>query len=380
MTRFARVAVAVASAAVLAACGGGEPDVAQESPPAEPEPDPQPEPEPDEEPEADPQQPVEVTTSVVASGLEVPWDVSFTGDGRAFVTERDTGVLSELVDGDLQQVATFPVNAAGEGGLLGVAASPDFTEDETLYVYYTTADDNRIVRLRLGEEPESVLVGIPRSNVHNGGRLAFGPGGMLHATTGDAGQPALSPAPDSLAGKVLRMTPDGEAPADNPDPGSLVYASGLRNPQGLAWDADGTLFVAEFGPGVDDAVLRVTPGSDQGWNPQSAQAGAGGRDFPDPVAVQQPPDASWSGAGFLHDGAIPQWEGDLFVAALRGQRLWRFSLDTGEVEQLLVGEFGRLRLAAAAPDGSLWVLTSNRDGRGSPAADDDRILRLGPPT
>jgi glucose/arabinose dehydrogenase len=321
---------------------------------------------------------VAVDLATVASGLEVPWDVDFTDDGRAYVTERDSGVLSLVDDdGDREQVAAVDVDAQGEGGLLGVAVDPD--DDDTVWVYYTTSADNRIARLEIGGDPEPVFTGIPRAGVHNGGRLAFGPDGMLWATTGDAGEPALSPDPDSLGGKILRLTPDGDVPDDNPTDGSPVYASGIRNSQGLAWNDDGDLYITEFGPDVDDAVLRVEPGSDQGWNGEVAQAGAGVRDFPDPVAVEQPPDASWSGAALLSDGAIPQWEGDLFVTALRGERLWRFPRDgAGEPEQLLVGEAGRLRHVAQAPDGSLWVLTSNRDGRGTPTDEDDRILRLGP--
>lgn len=376
--RLARRAAAAALGAVLllvlAGCGSGPEDA---EPPADP-----PAAESGEDRQTDPEtpdEPVDVTTTVVAGGLQVPWDVAFTDDGRTFITERDTGVLSELDDdGQLSAVASFPTDAAGEGGLLGVAASPDFANDQTLFVYTTTAEDNRILRVPLDQEPEPIVTGIPSATVHNGGRLAFGPDRMLYATTGDAGDPAKAADGNSLAGKVLRLTSRGSAPDDNPTPGSPVYASGIRNAQGLAWDTDGTLYIAEFGPGVDDAVLRVEPGSDQGWNTQSAAAGAGGRDFPDPVAVEQPPVASWSGAVFLHDGAIPQWEGDLFVAALRGQRLWRFDIDTGDSEPLFVEEFGRLRHVTRAPDGSLWLLTSNRDGRGNPAADDDRILRLGP--
>jgi glucose/arabinose dehydrogenase len=338
-------------------------------------------PTPSPEPTPATDEPVDIDESVVAAGLEAPWDVAFTADGRTFVTERDSGRLLELDDaGAASEVQTLPIDPAGEGGLLGLTTDSD---GETLYAYYTSAEDNRVVRFAPGDEPEPILTGIPKAQIHNGGRVAFGPDGMLYVTTGDAADPGLSQDPDSLAGKILRVTPDGALPDDNPDPGSPVYAAGIRNSQGLAWDAGERLIIAEFGPNVDDAVLRVEAGSDQGWGADTAAAPAGARPFPDPIDVRQPPDASWSGAGVLRDGAIPQWEGDLFVTALRGERLWRYALDedggVAEIEELLVGEYGRLRQPVQAPDGSLWVLTSNRDGRGSPAADDDRIIRLGPP-
>lgn len=350
-----------------------EPDAAEEADDDEAE---EGEPEPDDE-----EGPVEVTTTVVATGLQAPWDVAFTDDGRTFITERDLGVLSELdADGQLQEIATFPINNDKEGGLLGLTASPDFAEDETLYVYYTSAEDNRIVRLVVGEEAEPVLTGIPKSAHHNGGRIAFGPDDALYATTGDTVEGALAQDPESLGGKVLRMTADGEVPDDNPSEDSLVYALGLRNVQGLAWDTDGQLYITEFGPANDDAIYRVEAGANYGWPAITASQDT--EEYAEPIAVRQPPEASWSGAGFLIDGAIPQWEGDLFAAGLRGERLWRFELtDDGEVaesEDLLVEEYGRLRHVTQAPDGSLWVLTSNRDGRGHAGPDDDRILRLGP--
>jgi glucose/arabinose dehydrogenase len=329
--------------------------------------------------EQDPADPVEVTVTTIATGLEAPWDVVFMDD-RVFLTERDSGAILELADdGSTRELARLDVDPAGEGGLLGLAADPE-ADGVGFYAYLTTAQDNRVVRLAPGEEPRPVLTGIPKARIHNGGRIALGPDGMLHVGTGDAGDPALSQDPDSLAGKILRVTPDGEIPDDNPTQGSPVYALGLRNPQGLDWSADGTLYAAEFGPDVDDEVNRIEPGGNYGWPEVTGAAGREG--FIDPVFVRQPPEASWSGLAVLTEGAIPQWEGDVFVAALRGNRLWRLTLDdageVAEAEELLVGELGRLRQVVQAPDGALWVLTSNRDGRGSPTSEDDRIVRLGP--
>jgi glucose/arabinose dehydrogenase len=366
-----------------------EPEVVEEEAtpdvPAEP-----PEEPPDEPEEPEPAEPVEIEVTVVATNLEVPWEAVFTPDGRTYVTERDSGRLLELqppprggqrADTVMVEVQRFPINPAGEGGLLGLAVSPDFDDDGLLYAYYTTDEDNRIVRFRPGEEPQPVLTGIPRGGNHNGGRIAFGPDdGMLYAGTGDAGVPQHSQDPGSLGGKILRMTPDGEVADGNPRPDSLVYALGLRNVQGLAWDAGGRLFATEFGPAVDDEINLVEPGANYGWPHVTGEAGH--PQFVDPVLVRQPPEASWSGAAVLLDGAIPQWEGHLFAAALRGQRLWRVEPENGAVagvEELLAGEFGRLRQVVQTPDGSLWVLTSNRDGRGRPVPEDDRIIRLGPP-
>jgi glucose/arabinose dehydrogenase len=325
-------------------------------------------------------EPVAVATSDVVTGLEAPWDLVLAADDRILVTERDTGRLLEVdADGGTTTLRTFEVDASGEGGLLGLAVHPE--DDSVVYAYLTAAQDNRVVRFGLDDDadPEPVVTGIPKARIHNGGRIAFGPDGMLHVATGDAAEPALAADPSSLAGKILRVTPDGEVPDDNPDAGSPVYSLGHRNVQGLAWDADGTLWAAELGPDVDDEINRIEPGGDHGW---PEVTGAPGDDrYVDAAFVAQPPEASWSGAVVLHDGAIPQWEGDLFVAALRGQRLWRFELADGAIvdhEELLVGEHGRLRTVVVGPDGALWVLTTNRDGRGSPADGDDRVLRLGP--
>jgi len=203
---------------------------------------------------------------------------------------------------------------------------------------------------------------------------------MLYVATGDAGDPSSSQDPGSLAGKILRLGPDGSVPSDNPFPGSPVYSSGHRNVQGLAWDAAGRLYASEFGQNAYDEVNLIRPGADYGWPEVEGEGGE--PDYTDPVSVFTTAEASPSGAAVLVGGAIPAWEGDPFVAALRGEHLWRLDLnESGAVagrEELLAGEVGRIRNVAQAPDGSLWVTTSNRDGRGSPIAVDDRILRLAP--
>lgn len=317
---------------------------------------------------------------VIATGLQAPWDVAFTPDGQAYVTERDSGrVLVRQPDGQWREVHRFDVDSRGEGGLLGLAAAPDDTG--MLYAYLTTDSDNRVVRFVPGTPHQPVLTAIPKASNHNGGRIRFGPDGMLYVTTGDAAQAALAQDPGSLAGKILRIRPDGTVPPDNPMPASPVYALGVRNAQGLAWDRHGNLYASEFGPDINDEINRIVPGGNYGWPLVSGHAGD--PRFLDPIVVRQPPDASWSGIAVLAGGAISAWEGDLFAAALRGRRLWRFGLDAGgqvtDAQELLVGEFGRLRAAVQAPDGSLWLLTNNRDGRGDPEPGDDRVLRIGPP-
>ncbi len=328
-------------------------------------------------------EPVEVQTTVVASGLEAPWGLAFLPNGDALVTERDSGrVLSVDSSGNVEEVQRLPEGGFGEGGLHGIALSPDYERDELVYAYYTTATDNRVVRFRLGEEPEPILTGIPVARVHNGGRIAFGPDGLLYVGTGDAGDTSNSQDLNSLGGKILRITPEGDVPPDNPFPGNPAYSYGHRNVQGLAWDARGQLYASEFGQNTWDEANQIEAGGNYGW-PEAE--GSGGSDrYIDPIATFGTSEASPSGTEILKDGAIPQWEGDFFMAGLRGQRLWRLDLDERGVvigqEALLQGEAGRLRDVVQAPDGSLWVLTSNRDGRGTPIPEDDRILRLGPAT
>jgi len=324
-----------------------------------------------------------VEVSTLATDLEVPWSFAFLPGGDALVTERDSGRLLRVSpSGDVREIQVLPESGSGEGGLLGVAVSPNYEENGYVYAYYTTEEDNRVVRFRLGGRPEPVLTGIPVNTYHDGGRIKFGPDGMLYVTTGDAGDTANSQDRSSLGGKILRIRPDGSIPDDNPFPNSPVYSYGHRNVEGLAWDAEGRLFASEFGQNTWDEANRILPGENYGW-PEVEGEGGEDQGYVDPITVWPTSEASPSGAEILVDGSIPQWEGDLFVAALRGERLWRLELnEQGEVverERLLDGEAGRIRDVAQAPDGSLWVSTSNLDSYGSPVSgQDDRILRLAP--
>ena len=308
---------------------------------------------------------------VMATGLTVPWGLGFLPDGTALVAERNSARVLRIRPGGAPTVVTTVsgVQAGGEAGLLGLAVSPTYAQDNLVYVYFTTASDNRIARFRLDtpQQQTVILSGLARASTHDGGRIAFGPDGMLYAGVGDAGVTANSQNQASLNGKILRMRPDGGVPDDgNPFPGSLVYSLGHRNVQGLAWDARGRLFATEFGQNTWDEVNEIVAGGNYGW-PVVEGRGTDPR-YRDPFVVWSTAEASPSGATI---------DGDtLYVAALRGQRLWTVPLSGGSPVARLQGQYGRLRTAERAPDGSLWLTTSNRDGRGTPGADDDRVIRF----
>jgi glucose/arabinose dehydrogenase len=317
-----------------------------------------------------------------ATGLAVPWGLGFLPDGRAVVTERDERTVL-LIDpqapgGSRVTEAGILEEAApqGEAGLLGVAVSPDFAEDQLLYFYVSTAEDNRVVRATLDDNdrlgaPEVVLDGIPNGFIHDGGRLAFGPDGFLYVSTGETGVGELSQDPASLAGKILRITSDGDPAPGNPDPDSPVWSLGHRNVQGLAFDDQDNLWASEFGASTYDELNLIRPGSNYGW--PEVEGRGGSSSFVNPRVVWSTDEASPSGLAYA--------EGRLWLAALRGTRLWRIDVDGGEVgavRDFFVGDYGRLRTVAVAPDGMLWVTTSNRDGRGDPAETDDRILVVDP--
>ncbi|MET8153791.1 PQQ-dependent sugar dehydrogenase [Actinoplanes sp. NPDC049668] len=299
----------------------------------------------------------------------MPWGLAFLPDGGALVAERDRGRVLRVAAGGgaPRQVFEVPgVAAAGEGGLLGLAVARDYAETGWVYAYHTAADDNRIVRFKLGGgDPEVIFDGIDKAGIHNGGRIAFGPDGMLYAGTGDAGEGSASQDPGDSNGKILRLTPEGRPAPGNPTPGSPVWSLGHRNVQGLAWAADGTMYGIEFGQNRFDEVNVIKPGRNYGW-PEVEGKGGGSR-YADPIVTWRTDEASPSGAAIAGD--------TLYVAALRGQRLWTVPLGGGKPRAEFTGRYGRLRTVAVAPDGALWLTTSNTD-RGEGREGDDRILRF----
>jgi glucose/arabinose dehydrogenase len=314
----------------------------------------------------------------VATGLFAPWGLAFLPDGSAVVTERDTAkVLQIAPDHVVTEIGVIgEAVPQGEGGLLGVAVSPEFDQDRTLYFYVSSANDNRIVTATLDKgglsKTRPILTGIPLGATHDGGRIEFGPDGFLYVATGEAGNPPLAQDRSSLAGKILRLTPRGKPAPGNPF-GDEIWSWGHRNVQGLAFTDDGRLWASEFGQNAFDELNRIDAGSNYGW-PEVEGEGGTGAGFVDPQAVWGTDVASPSGLAYTDDA--------LYMAALRGNRLWKIPLDSdgdaGQPEAFFVGEYGRMRTVVVAPDGSLWLTTSNHDGRGSPAAEDDRILRVTP--
>lgn len=306
----------------------------------------------------------------IATGLCVPWGLAFLPDGTALVSERNTArVISVSPDRQVsivQEIAdAFP---KGEAGLLGLAVSASYPTDRWVYAYYTTRTDNRIVRFHLGQAPEPILTGLPFEERHDGGRIAFGPDGMLYATVGDTDRREQAQSPASPLGKILRLTPEGRPAPGNPIPGNPMWSLGHRNLQGLAWDNSRRLFAAEFGQDLFDELNLIEPGRNYGW--PRVEGVTNDSRFVDPIATWAPADASPSGLAIIGDRA--------YLGCLRGQRLIRVNLDGSDAQSLFHNEFGRIRTVAAAPDGALWILTSNRDPRGRPIPTDDRILRIPP--
>lgn len=311
----------------------------------------------------------------MATGLDVPWGIAFLPDRSALVAERDSAKIKRIQGSAVTEVGTVDgVDPSSEGGLLGLAVDPQFSSRPYIYVYFSTGEDNRIARYTYRDggisDPQILLTGIPMSPVHNGGRIAFGPDGYLYAGTGDGGDQPNSQNRDSLGGKILRITTDGKPASGNPDPDKAIWSVGHRNVQGLAFDEKGTMYAAEFGQDQWDELNHITPGANYGWPGAEGIAHLDG--FTDPIAVWRTSEASPSGIAYAR--------GTIFMASLGGQRLWATPVAdgrrTGEPKAFFEGEFGRLRTVVAAPDGSLWVSTSNTDGRGDVHDGDDRILRV----
>ncbi len=312
----------------------------------------------------------------VAVDLDVPWGIDFLPAGDALVTERDTAnLLSVSPDGEVTPLGVVPgVTPTSEGGLLGVAISPTYEDDQTVFVYATTAEDNRVLSGTLEElvsgESTAILTGIPRGDIHDGGRLGFGPDDKLYVTTGETGDADLAQDLDSLGGKILRIEPDGTVPADNPFEGSPVWTYGHRNVQGIAWDDEGRMWATEFGSQVWDEVNLIEPGNNYGW---PAAEGTGDMEgMTDPYAVFSTFTASPSGLAYVDDA--------LWLGALQGETTWRVPVEhsgLGAPVPVRLVE-ARIRTVVTAPDGSLWVTTSNTDNRAEPAAGDDRIFAVRP--
>ncbi|MFE9019416.1 PQQ-dependent sugar dehydrogenase [Streptomyces sp. NPDC007808] len=318
----------------------------------------------------------------VAEGLNTPWGLAPLPDGDLLVSSRDDATITRIdgKSGKKTELGEVPgVSPAGEGGLMGLALSPDYASDHMVYAYFTSASDNRIVRMIYNEQkpsgeqlgaPDTIFRGIPKGFVHNGGRIAFGPDKMLYAGTGESGDTGLSQDKDSPGGKILRLTPEGEPAPGNPFPDSPVYSYGHRNVQGLAWDSEQRLFAAEFGQDTWDELNAIKPGGNYGW--PEAEGKSDDADYVNPLAQWGTDDASPSGVAYA--------EGSVWMAGLKGQRLWRVPLKgtqaSADPQAFLEGEYGRLRTVVAAGGDKLWVTTSNTDGRGGPKDGDDRILQL----
>ncbi|MEU6062385.1 PQQ-dependent sugar dehydrogenase [Streptomyces sp. NPDC047097] len=329
--------------------------------------------------------PAKGTATVVATlteELKSPWGLAALPDGDLLVSSRDEGTITRVdaESGKKTEIGSVPgVAPGGEGGLLGLAVSPAYASDHQVYAYFTTDSDNRIARLLYDERkpagqqlgaPDTVLRGIPKGTIHNGGRIAFGPDRMLYAGTGETGETGLAQDKASLGGKILRMTPDGEPAPGNPEPDSPVYSLGHRNVQGLAWDTEKRLWAVEFGQNTWDELNLIEPGKNYGW-PETEGRGER-RGFTEPVAQWRTSEASPSGIAYA--------QGSIWMAALRGERLWRIPLDgtkaAADPQSFLEEEYGRLRTVLAPGGDRLWLLTSETDTRGTPEDGDDRLLRL----
>ena len=339
----------------------------------------------------------EVRVDVIAEGLEVPWSVAFLPEGDMLVAERPGRVRVVTMTGEVKDpVATPAAVSTAEGGLLGLALHPSFADNGLFYVYLTAneggEDVNRVERYTLSADRASatfdkiLLDGIPAAEFHDGGRLRFGPDGMLHVGTGDGREPERSQDRESLGGKVLRLTPEGEVPSDNPWPGNPAFVMGVRNTQGFDWLDSGEMVISDHGPSGEyegrvghDEVNVARAGDNLGW--PTVYACETGEGF---VA----PSITWSqalppgGAAIYRGSAIPEWQGALLVSALGSEHLQLVGFEPGDPrrvarsETYLDGTHGRLREVVMGPDGHLYVTTSNCDGRGICGSEKDRILRI----
>ncbi len=317
--------------------------------------------------------------STVAEELEIPWEMAFLPDGSIILTERPGRVRIIDASGKLQDEPLLTVSdvaAVGEGGLLGLALHPNFTTNGWVYLYYTYQSGgglaNRVVRYTMqGQSLTSqtiIIDGIPGGNIHNGGRIKFGPDGLLYIGTGETGIDTLAQDLNSLAGKILRLKDDGSIPTNNPFPNSAVYSYGHRNPQGLAWDNFGQLWETEHNSSAFDELNIIEAGRNYGWPEVRGETTAPGMVGPKLHSGND----TWAPSG------LSFFNGSLYFSGLRGQSLFKYDLQTGQLTRYLNGTFGRLRDVVVGPDNLLYLITNNRDGRGIPLPGDDRLIRINP--
>ncbi|MFN3188526.1 MAG: PQQ-dependent sugar dehydrogenase [Candidatus Paceibacteria bacterium] len=318
---------------------------------------------------------------VIVENLSVPWGIVFLPDGDLLVTERSGRLVR--IGNNSQIIEVNGVSAQGEGGLLGIALHPQYEENSLLYLYMTKEDGsgliNQVERYKLENNElvnrEVILANIPGARNHDGGRIAFGPDGYLYIATGDAGNPSSAQDTNSLAGKILRVSVDGDIPSDNPF-GNAVYSYGHRNVQGITWDDQGQLWATEHGrsgllSGLDEINL-IEIGNNYGWPEVEGDETGEGYIAP---ALHSGASETWA------PGGIAYVNGSLVFVGLRGETVYVTSvsgIEVGEIERHLVNDYGRLRTVKVSPDNQLYILTSNRDGRGSPTTSDDLIIRLSP--
>jgi glucose/arabinose dehydrogenase len=346
-----------------------------------------------------------VLVEVWVENLDVPWSLLFLPDGRpdgrALVSERK-GVIRLIRNGRVQgkPYAVLDVAHTGEGGLMGLAAHPGFRSKPFIYAMHTYNKNgkpyNRVIRLKdegdTGSFEKIIIDNIPGGTLHDGGRVAFGPDGMLYITTGETFNSGLSQDLSSLGGKILRLDPEGGIPSDNPFKGSPIYSYGHRNPQGISWQpVTNRLFESEHGPSgefgrfANDEINIIVKGGNYGWPKVIGAPGL--KQYIDPIIVWKhttPP----SGITFYNGDLLKHLKGDLFVATLKSQALIRIRLEkdpekVGRIERWFAsndseGRYGRLRDVVEGPDGALYFLSNNRDGRGNPKPGDDKIYRIVP--
>jgi len=318
--------------------------------------------------------------------LDLPWGIDWLPDGSALVAERDRFEIDRVtLDGQVTVLGKVPgaVTTNGEGGVLGLAVSPNFANDHFIYIDHTAANDNRIVRMtyqdgKLSTTSTPILTGIEKNRYHNGGRLRFGPDGKLYATAGDAKNGANAQNKNSLNGKVLRLNADGSAPTDNPfyatgGNARYVYSMGHRNPQGIAWDSRGQLWETEFGENSQDELNLIQKGGNYGWpSCEGTQGNCGGY-----VAPKQTWPTGQGGPSGIE--IVNDW---IYVACVTGQRMYVAQINsagtgTSTPQSIFAGKWGRLRTVVKTPDGGLWVTSTNNDmNGGTPSVLDNVIVRL----